>query len=388
MKCRKCGEKLDMVSGKSVNFCSNCGEKVAVKTAEDVINSADATLRYIADNFGTDALLGSKIVSTFADVTRNQLKDEKDLIKILSEKGALECLKDALQKPASEQEIAIKRAIAKLPKFLQGSEDADAMLRIFAAALGWQLPKQQTADAPEPVVRQAKHQSAKLQQTPNVILPNLSAESVNLSVRPSVGSIIKVADIDWRVLADESDKVLLISERILEKRPYDYNPFPFEYGDTTWEACTLRRYLNGEFYISLGATKSAIAETCNSNPNNPWFGTSGGNATNDKVFLLSLDEVCRYFGDSTTRLSKKGGTRSIDYFGDKNNPKRIANYVSEGASWWWLRSPGFFSSEAADVHTDGDVVVRGRDVRNGSGGVRPALWLNLQSFIKICAKRR
>ena len=340
MKCDQCGVKLDIAPSKSLNFCPNCGDKVAVKTATDVIDSADAALRYIADNFGADALLGSKIVSNFADVTRNQLKDEKELIKILSEKGALECLKDAVQKPASEQEIAIKRAIAKLPKFLR-SEDADAMLRKFAAALGWQLPKPRAAVASEPVVQQARQQFAKPQTvqpqpTQNVVLPNTFVQSINLTVRPSVGSIIKFVGIDWLVLAVENNRALLISEKVLEERRFDAS-------SNVWAKSELYNYLNGHFYNSFN--KSDKAKVYPSNEGH--------------VFLLSIDEAKKYF---------------------KDDPARIARDKDNKASCWWLRSPGRYSDLAAGVFSYGYVDVDGifiGYVSEVGGGVRPALWLNL-----------
>ena len=124
---------------------------------------------------------------------------------------------------------------------------------------------------------------------------------INDSSRPPIGSAYKFAGIDWRVLDIQGNKALLISKEVLEKRPYND-----EYKDITWEKCTLRGYLNGEFYNKLGAAKSAIAETRNANPNNPWYGTTGGNATIDKVFLLSLEEVCSYFGNSAASLKEKG----------------------------------------------------------------------------------
>jgi hypothetical protein len=201
------------------------------------------------------------------------------------------------------------------------------------------------------------------------------AEGTNQSA-PSVGGIIKVADIDWRVLDVQGNKALLISEKILEMRPYIVDCTA-----TTWEQCTLREYLNNEFYNKLGAAKSAVAETHNYNPDNPWYGTSGGNTTQDKVFLLSLDEVCRYFGDSTANLRRKGSTGSDYFIGDGNNAAREARDGSGTACWWWLRSPGGFSGGAALVDDDGGVHVGGYIVDISVGGVRPAFWLNLESGI-------
>ena len=226
---------------------------------------------------------------------------------------------------------------------------------------------------------QNPQRAVKSQQTQNDIFTDTSMESNNVSVYPSVGSIIKFADIDWRVLSVENNKALFISEKILEKRPYNV-----EDKGITWENCTLRKYLNNEFYNKLGAAKSAIAETRNSNPSNPWYGTAGGNATTDRVFLLSLDELVKYFGDSGDLANKRRKDNKCNndsdgiFVCDQYNSARIANYRNEGALWrWWLRSPGYLGSCAAYVYDDGDVVVGGTAVNSDSGGVRPALWLNL-----------
>jgi len=236
----------------------------------------------------------------------------------------------------------------------------------------------------EPVYSQIAPEPSKPQKP--VLTPRMPDESLNVlndnntnvSARPTVGSIIKVAGIDWRVLDVDGSKALLISDKILETRPYNVKNEA-----TTWEQCTLRKYLNGEFYNKLGVAKGAIAETLNLNPNNPWYGTSGCSTTIDKVFLLSLGELVKYFGDSGDLQNKRrkdgsGNLKSDGYLlDDQYSLARIARDGNGGASWWWLRSPGRSSGSAAGVSTGGRVGVYGDDVSLDFGGVRPALWLNL-----------
>ena len=200
--------------------------------------------------------------------------------------------------------------------------------------------------------------------------------SNNSAPAPTVGSIYKFAHIDWRVLTIKNNMALLISEEILEERPYNV-----ESEAITWENCTLRKYLNSEFYNKLDSAKSAISETRNDNPNNPRFGTTGGNATTDKVFLLSIDEVCCYFGNSTNKLNNIKSNKNDSWIDDENNSIRMANYGNKGAWWWWLRSPGYGGRGAAGVHSDGSLYLVGYVVNSAEGGVRPALWLNLESAI-------
>ncbi|MDR1832854.1 MAG: DUF6273 domain-containing protein [Fusobacteriaceae bacterium] len=189
---------------------------------------------------------------------------------------------------------------------------------------------------------------------------------------PSIGDNFHFGAYDWVVLDVKNEKALLIAQDVTHvNMPYNTD------WDVTWETCTLRRWLNNDFYHSFSKTEqSRIALTNIKNVDNQWFGTNGGNNTQDKVFLLSIAEVVQYFGDSGQLKNKS--LNSDYYISDQFNQKRIAKYNGSEA-WWWLRSPGLNSTSAAFVDNDGDVNMNGSRVRNdsGSGGVRPALWLNL-----------
>ena len=105
------------------------------------------------------------------------------------------------------------------------------------------------------------------------------------------------------------------------------------------------------------------------NEDNSENGTSGGNDTEDKVFLLSEKEAETLFSNDDERIAKATG------YAEKSGV-----YVNEEkAAWWWLRSPGYYSYDAAVVRNDGWVYRDGDNVSDGIDGVRPALHLNLQS---------
>ncbi|MCL2085988.1 MAG: DUF6273 domain-containing protein [Oscillospiraceae bacterium] len=178
------------------------------------------------------------------------------------------------------------------------------------------------------------------------------------------------------MLEVKDGKALIISEKIIESRPYSYITNVWI---VTWENSDLRAYLNGEFYNSFKSThKSRISTTTVKNNDNQWYGTPGGADTQDKIFLLSLEEVVKYFGDSGKLKNRPANDVHVfrDEFNDKRNVGR----------WWWLRSPGNRSNYAAYVGRDGTVFVNGEDVSgmvvcdgdiDDDSGVRPALWLNL-----------
>ncbi|MCR4594270.1 MAG: toll/interleukin-1 receptor domain-containing protein, partial [Clostridiales bacterium] len=162
-------------------------------------------------------------------------------------------------------------------------------------------------------------------------------------------------DITWRVLAKEENKILVISDKALFHKEYNE-----VYTDTTWEKCTLRKYLNNDFLNNCFSEENQkkILKTKVINDNNPEYGTSGGADTMDKVFLLSIDEANKYFASDNDRKAR-------DILGQK--------------SFWWLRSPGYSSNFAACVCGDGSVDNFGFNVIRGGLAVRPALWINLES---------
>ena len=147
----------------------------------------------------------------------------------------------------------------------------------------------------------------------------------------TIGSIYKFSDIDWIVLDLQCNKALLLSEKILEYRKFDSSV-------NIWEQSEINKYLNGEFYNKLN-DRAKIE----------------GN-----IFLLSVDEVKKYFKDDTSRIAKHS---------NKTN-------IFAGAPLWWLRSKGLYGFDVASVSSNGIVASSGASV-SAVGGVRPALWLNI-----------
>ncbi len=172
--------------------------------------------------------------------------------------------------------------------------------------------------------------------------------------------------IEWIVMKKEGNQVLLLSKYVLDAKPYNE-----EFEDVTWETSDIRQWLNNEFYTTAfnKTEKAKIQTSLIKNEDNSEYGTSGGNDTEDKVFLLSEKEAETLFSDEEERIAK-----ATEY------AEKSGVYVNkEKAAWWWLRSPGYDGSSAAGVYSSGWVCGSGGDICNGSDGVRPALHLNLQS---------
>ena len=166
----------------------------------------------------------------------------------------------------------------------------------------------------------------------------------------------------------------------------------------TWESSDVRRWLNDDFLNTFNETDRArIVETTVINNNNPWdfsdsggyASTPGGNDTTDRIFLLSIDDVLQYFGDSNlVALGATMGARERDAHGqglrrwgiyDRYNNARISQDSTGSVLSWWLRSSGHNSRLAAVVGTRGYLIVDGDSIINSNVGIRLALWLSLES---------
>lgn len=171
--------------------------------------------------------------------------------------------------------------------------------------------------------------------------------------------------IEWIVMKNEGNQVLLLSKYVLDAKPYNE-----EFEKVTWETSDIRKWLNNEFYTTAfnKTEKAKIQASLIKNEDNSEYGTSGGNDTEDKVFLLSEKEAETLFLNEEERIAK-----ATEY------AEKSGVYDEEKGAWWWLRSPGFGSRGAAEVDSDGWVYRVGNLVYIRPDGVRPALYLNLQS---------
>ena len=196
-------------------------------------------------------------------------------------------------------------------------------------------------------------------------------------------------EIEWKVLAKEGNKALVISKYALDCQLYNT-----ERTDVTWETCSLRKWLNETFTSNAFSTaeQNKIQTTTVTADKNPSYSTPAGNNTQDKVFLLSITEANKYFSSDNARMcapteyAKAQGVYADIYYSVDGKP----------ACWWWLRSPGETSRSAAGVisgrgldaydndgnyvflDSDGGAVLYdGSRVDDFGHGVRPALWLNL-----------
>lgn len=173
--------------------------------------------------------------------------------------------------------------------------------------------------------------------------------------------------IEWLVLTREDNKALLVSKYALDCQQYHSS-----LTGITWEKCSLRSWLNSTFLseaFTPDEQKQILTATVSADRNPSW-NIDAGNSTQDKIFLLSIDEVNIYFSSDFERWYRptEYAVSQMCYV-DNNN----------GNCGWWLRSPGIDQYFAAYVDTSGAVYHYGNNVNRSGYAIRPAFWINLDS---------
>ena len=177
--------------------------------------------------------------------------------------------------------------------------------------------------------------------------------------------------IEWIVLDKQDGKLLLISRYALAEMTYDYKG-----EEVTWEKCSLRKWLNGIFVKEAFTDKEIkhIPTAKVTADKNPEYDIDPGNDTEDQVFLLSIPEFEKYFKIKTGDERYCCQTEYALIMG--------IFHLDNSNIIWWLRSPG---SDGDDVHDAVVVKELGDQTDMYCGyvrwciGVRPALWVDLES---------
>ena len=185
-------------------------------------------------------------------------------------------------------------------------------------------------------------------------------------------------DLEWKILYKDKTKALLYTKYIIDNKRYNDEDV-----DTTWENSTIRKWLNDEFINETFSKeeKNLITEVTNINAKNDVYNTDSGNDTNDKVFLLSIDECKKYFGKSSKNkdgynVNKKLATTGTNYAISKGLVVDNKDKNALGNSSFWLRNAGILKNFATGVDSFGDVNSEGgNNVVNELNGLRVAIWV-------------
>ena len=173
--------------------------------------------------------------------------------------------------------------------------------------------------------------------------------------------------IEWLVLDKKDDEILVISQNCMES----YRSFCDNHLERVWENCSLRTWLNSSFLdMAFSEDEQKMIPTVTVYTSGSKDGT-GDSYTQDKLFLLSVEEATKYFSTSEERISF--------YY-------RVGPYYDTGyyADSWWLRTPDPDDGiKVAEVTYRGEIKyyttywAHDGTVDSNGSGVRPAMWIKL-----------
>lgn len=185
--------------------------------------------------------------------------------------------------------------------------------------------------------------------------------------------------IKWRVLKVNGSTMYVMADRGLDCKCYNDTRVSI-----TWENCTLRNWLNKDFFGTAFSSREqgAIVSQTVVNEDNPYYNNAeGGNDTTDNVYLLSLSEVMNPdygFCEDYDTYSVSRSVKTSDYAHARG---AITYTISDSVSncYWWLRSPGIHANTAALVSPAGYVDSIGFNVNAFCDACMPALHIDLSS---------
>lgn len=239
--------------------------------------------------------------------------------------------------------------------------------------------------------------------------------------------------LEWDVVGTDNGKYMLITHYVI-----DYMQFDDGTADTsvnaggnaldavvTWEKCSLRKWLNGDFYSNTFTDEERAYITPVSNYNASWVefadnrmgaastevGGYGGKVTKDKVFLLSVQEIPAYLEPivyfpfwsrnfypgaiaSATKYAQEKATWSVcktmeDLFGSPEVRSRSdsdwrlyyegyvdSDYIEKEAFLhWFTRSPGCYRDSSAEFTIGQEGGPKPGFLKSNYAGVRPVVWV-------------
>lgn len=217
--------------------------------------------------------------------------------------------------------------------------------------------------------------------------------------------------IEWLVLENDGESLFVLSKYVLDGQPYStaYGENTWDAYPVTWEHCYLRTWLNSTFLTTAFSTgEQARINTSfvdNTLPEEAYRFSdeplTGGNHTLDRVYILSYDEVIKYFPMKEVYYSSFGTpinydkllqatatpyaiAQGVDIWTAKDAAvcisngggyKNIANDVIGYVEKWALRTPYYSQKTIYNVGASGSFGMRTATYDNAT---RPCLKISIK----------
>ena len=185
-------------------------------------------------------------------------------------------------------------------------------------------------------------------------------------------------DLEWIVLDKKGNKLLVLSKYGIDYRPNEKVGSEDQF-DRVWANCYWRQWLNNDFYNqAFDSNEKEKIATVNIYPGSGIRPGDSGNGvakqsamTEDKIFLLDVDEIVAYFPNAKDRLckpteyAKQQGVQS-------DHPTDFQTMPAE--CFWWTRTNCNTGSRFFGVDYFGNI----HGVNGGNcPAMRPAMWIEI-----------
>lgn len=184
--------------------------------------------------------------------------------------------------------------------------------------------------------------------------------------------------VKWRVLSKDGNDLFLMADKALDARFFQDSKIK-----TTWENSETRRYINKYLLNRLFTSRELenVKLSKVNTPKNPKNGRSGGGDTEDKIYLLSYQEIENSDFGFDRKYDQTTSTRSIytsDYaYYKRTNQRR--NVANTELTYWYLRSPGVYDINIGIVHPNGYSDINGTMVYYGKDYMVPVMHLDAKT---------
>ena len=191
----------------------------------------------------------------------------------------------------------------------------------------------------------------------------------------------------WRVIAKEGRRYTLLSDKTIDCRPFhDLD------GETDWSKSSLRAWLNDEkdgFYAKAfnEEEKKLIVTAKNNNAHNDAYETYCGPQTEDKVYILSNDEVfASELGDQYGFYAGHGYDDPAKRFASTLYAKFHGTWYSpvgpyRGNSFWFMRTSGYSRRTVTYICDFGYIYDRGTANQCADAGILPVIQVEADASI-------
>ncbi len=171
---------------------------------------------------------------------------------------------------------------------------------------------------------------------------------MDILAEAQIGDSVNFGLAKWVIVDSASQKLLLVKQKPAKSQTV----FQEQNKAANWETSLMRSWLNNGFFSETFSPyeQASILPTEVTTLPNRTYGTNGGAATIDRVFLLDENEALRY----STVLPHSSGKKS-----------------------WWLRTPGKNRDSMAFVSAEGALMHYGYLASSLDIAARPAIWVNV-----------